>query len=1486
MRDISSSYMDLLSGVRRIGTRFTFRDERLLFEKFNPQVEFPPPMGDDGLYFDVCSLSKNRGIFRVAVEQDSHYLMYQYIPDPTVLPWPEWNGSAHGVFSDCRPGCVDANGNAQIIALKNYGGEDTFVRMIFDTDTLTLSAPQQLDAIRTDDFTIGGGPGEYSIPEHQGMAIAPVDQDEFFVQFFPYTETRDVNHAVIQYWRIDGSDTYFHEFRGAVYGDMAHAMRFDAVQLGAYNYIFTSDNEFGRPLMFKMQQLWSLGAYQLGDWSDGTHIVPIDVLDDTSFMKLGGAEIINNQIWVTGRLKRGSDIEMEVYMYGDGNFSIGRDMYIGNSDSLQDERSGKLVYSHGYMWYVGWNDYSKAPATNLVGYENFDKLYATKDIINLSIQQRKSSSLGLTAQLASFEDHPAIRKNSRVTVDVGLEDDTGIWEWAQMGVFGVDALSQDFFDVGNSQALVARGNGTKRLAQWTSDAFYDYWSQAKLSANPAVLSEVIRVSGLWSTDEDFDEDALEGSGDPIRLDRLNEQGILYTTAKSSRNGETVGKFWVPENALPPHKMHGRFGVGINYYRESRGQAAERLDKDSDDITDEDFGDNGIFAMIGPEEHNDAEGIGLYTVKDSVWYKIYSEAYSYPKNVWNWLMIRFNEGHITVHVTTTYVAPTYSTEVLWSERFDLRFDSEYSSGLYSEPWFRDQRGRGALAILNMSIYSDTPGFTSTATVIPVEDVSEFPTSETVIVDSEIIDYNGKQSTNVYPGEMNWASGKTHLAATHSNPDWQDVKIHHIDWVPGNAGSIVLANNENYNLLTSQAFLGPYGDERIDRARIVVRREGLPNFPLYALIVNDDFDNGGNFIVGVGRHGAPIVTHCSAPVAGHTVPTSYDWVEFDFSGVPEPLRWLHDAYRRSGKGFFICITTIPFHYVSDTYGYGYTYGTWGHDTSNFYHVKLDDTVSATTGVWLGWGANHKWDNWEWYFSRDTMMPFEIYGVGNTPSEGYEIYIDGHGPNAVPKDYYDGLALVVKQGPGKGNVYQISDYDHIAPDQWVPSRTYLPPDNFADHIDDPNHGDWVDENLSRVFVMTNPYSALGEGTVFEIYPSLTIETRGTQDTTATAHGPGHVSIYSDLSVACQEIRFYSGEVDMRLEDMAKELCAKAGVMEFSAGKSYDGDWVTGTLDPIAEWMSGERRHAIVKFDHPGDTASLSEIGIIVRADVADLATATQYYKLVYRNFASHLGVELQILRPGELSAETVERFPIYYSVPQGTITMSVQEGSFSTWLNGRHLVTFFNDELETGEAMGMYSYNFNGTIPNVDWSELDIRTDNFVLDLGYRGAQLLGGLIGPKQIVYQDTSTGGIYMERTRTSGSAEYELADLTVEAGRSSSDTALVNRVRAEGAEIAEVVDWSSFQEDGNLFFLVNATEANDLWETATEAEYILDDSRASVDVHGFVGAADPRVETNDIIRARTADGFHDLSVDSISYRMTSSLRDAVFDMQIEGRDAS
>jgi hypothetical protein len=1439
MRSISQSYLDLLTNVRRIGARMTIRDERLVFEPFSSGETNRPTLYHESV-IDSAVIPDN-GLLRVA-RNSSGYLCYQHIPTPETTPWPVWVVTGYQL-DDCRPGVLPVAGGAYIYVLQSFGGSDRFARYYYNASAQTLSVAQQL----------WDGPSS-----HQGVAIAPVALDEFFAQYFPYTGTRSTNYALINYYDSSGNTE---TFPGAVYGDLDDSYRFDAEILNGVYYIFTSDNEYGRPAVFKMLKNSVVG------WSDAAYILPLDVLDDTSFLKLGSATVINDQIWVTGRLKRGSDIEMEMYMHGIGNFSIGRDMFVGNSDDFPDTQPGKLLLYGGYVYFLGWGKYAKAPATNLVGYDNKDLRLTTREFSQFTLRTRPSSSNSLTFYPKSDLQHAALKGNGQVTLDVGLEDSNGAWSWEQMGVFGIDGIASDYFDSGNEQQVLARGSAIKKLSQWTSDAFYDYWSQAKLAADPAALAEVVRISGLWSTDEDMSEA-------PIRLDRLNDLGILYTTAKASRNGQMSARFYNPQNALPPHRMTGKYGVGTNFYKESRGQAAERLGKESEDVTDSEFGNNGLFAMIGPEEHSGSDGIAIYMVKDSTWYKVSSVSYTAPKNSWTWVSLRFNEGRARVAVME---------DSDWVIKIDERIDTEYDSGSYSEPWFREQRGRGAVAILNISTNAQTPGFTSTSNVIPVDGVSQFPTSETVIVDSEIIDYSGKVTAAdqviLNAAEWEFGEGLTYSRSEHENDEWQDIKLFDIPYVSGNAGQITVGEDDGECILIIQAFHGPYGRQRIDKVKTWVKRVGNPTLPLYAFIVSDDFDNEGRTIAGPGRWNTPIVPMASAPVASQLISSQdFQAVEFNFDNMPEEYRWLNYNYERS---FFVCITNLTPQWVSPEFGFDYARNfSQFDDASNYYILKLDNTVSASTGVLVIFNQDG-WRKAESHFGgQDSMMPFEIYGIGNE-GEGYEIYLDGVGDYPVGKDYFDGMALVATDGPGNGTVFEITDYDWQAPSQWVPTRTYLPPDNIEDHVGDPEHGYWSVDDLSRVFVDRNPYGAFSEGTTFKVYPALTVSQRGAQDTTATAHGPGTVSIYSDLSVSIDEVRFFSGEPDMRLEDMARELCAKAGVIDFGAAKDYDDTYAfssSGDLDVM--WISPERRNGIVQWTFTPITDQGS-VGVVWRADEDDLSIADQYYRMEIHNDSGNYYARFGMKESDEDYVQ-MESYPI--DDPVGTVTMSMQEKFGGIWVNDSHVFSFANDQLTTGENMGMYVQDDTLSI-DIDWSKIDIRVDNFVLDLGYRGAQLLSSLIGPKKIIFVDTQSGGIYLDRTALTGSAAYSLNDLAVESARTVIDNQLINRARAEGAEIAEVVDWEGLREDGNLFLLVNATEANDEWETANESRYILNDSKSASEVYSVVGAADPRIEPNDIVRVRTAEGNRDLLVQRVAFRLGQNKDEALFDMSIEGRDA-
>lgn len=1535
MRDISQAYLNELGSVRRIGAKTTFRDKRLVFhpiaggESNLPTLSHPQHWAAEP--FGYAHEDQWAGILRVARNSDGklcYHVIYDHDPDP---PWDDWVVTSHDLL-ECKPGIyrMGSSQGMHILALMEFGGQP--VISVFYWSPGGLNGPYEISPLKKATWGINGATYSDWV-DNTGVAFAGISDEregdwypwsrtfKFAVQFFPYDTVRDNNHAIIQYWESNPSDQHDYqisEFPGAVYGDMQDPYRFDAILHNDIVHIFTSDSEYGRPVLLKGYTHWIAGSLYC-DWSDALNLFPLDILDDTSYLKLGRVSDINNQIWITGRLKRGEDIDMDVYLYGDTNWSLGRDMFIANSDDLPDSGVGKLITlsnrphtwydtPEGRTWYIGHGIYAVADSTNLVGTDRLEKQTTTRDIHDVLLSNKLSKASTFSTSIKSDIVDDNIRLNSEITLDVGLQDDNDVWHWETLGVFGVDAITSDYHDTGQDRRIMSRGIGMKRLAQWTSDAFYDYWSQAKSVADPAELSELIRSSGQWETHHDMDEE-------PVKLDKLNEIGILYSSAKASRNGQMSAKFYLPEEYEYEEQIHsGRFGVGINYYRESRAQAAERLGKEKGDVTDGEFGDNGIFALVEPTRQQ----IVLYLVDDGTWYEMDSVSYTAPTNEWMWLKINHNEGLIEVYTGESNVIA--NMEVYWTSRMVHQYDSipiQPYTMLQPEPWARDQRGRGALMVENVTAHSVGPGFGSKSLIIPVNDITVFPTSGRVIVDSELIDYDGKKGVEqpLRSMDLQWVEGKTWLNADHDNDLWTDVLVHHLPWNKGAPGEMKIGYN-TYEVAYFQAISMPdegYGKIRFDRVRFVVKRVGNPPFHLYAWLVSDDVDNHGFWPYwGPGREGAPTIPLISAPKSSSQVPTEFDWVEFDFTNTPEEGRWMWPGY---GRGYYIVITCLrPGSYNGPNWGWTYQRNSSGiSNSSNYYRLKVDNLHVGQTGTYIDWGWGQSWD-----VKKDRFVPYEAYGIGNMPSIGYEVYVQdidnwdtsGDDPTAylLPRDrgVLDNAALVVTEGPGKGMVFTITDYDWRAPSQWVSTRSYWPPDSVEDHIGDPEHGYWLASTSGRIFIDQKPYGSLGEGSKFAIYPALQVERtytdnpvtpniiettgRGADNTTATAHPAGDVSVYSPLSVYVDESRFFSGEVDMSVESMARELVAKAGVMNFSADQEYDDTmvpWDTTSGSYNIVWMPEDRRHGILKFQPPDPGPSGNASGIVWRCanQSIDQIDDTGYVWEIYASGINDRFHRFGIKRAGEWEVAWLELVPIPLKArPEAWFTLSFQGESMSVWINDRHVHTFANDELTTGEKSGIHTRGPTSG-PTVKWSALDMRVDNFVLDLGYRGTQLLSTLIGPKKIVYYDTQTGGIHMERMNILGDPEYTLTDLTVQASESQLDTMLVNRVRAEGAEIAEEINWESLREDGNLFMLVNATEANDLWETAKEADFILDDSKAASDVVILLAAADPRVEPNDIIRARSVDSFKDLTVEAVTFRMISTKEGASFDMNVEGRDA-
>ncbi|MHC4687200.1 MAG: hypothetical protein ACYTEW_23255 [Planctomycetota bacterium] len=1227
------------------------------------------------------------------------------------------------------------------------------------------------------------------------MAFAPVSLTQCYVQE-KVEFTGDVD--IVNIYSLTTTTKTYLDF--ATYTDNPDLYRFDAIQIDGRDHLYYTDDQTGRV---------RVAVVTNGVVSESKALLSIDVVDEDNVFELCQASVINGAAVVAGFLRRDNSYHLAAYTMGPDYYTLGREAFLQLDKRGTSEDFFLIFQIDDTVIALTDTRAVYGPATNLWGYDHADLKLQTSDIFSFrtgfATGQMAQLQLGLKSDLA----HDAIREGSEILIELGIDNGTGTYQWTTLATYGVDALSTVQHESGFEQVVVGRAMGMKRLAQWNADAFYDYWSQAKQDSDPADLGRF-----------DVDEDEAET---PLYMPRLNEDGIMYSVAKSSRGYKARAKFMKDSNVSDYSPTYGLY---LNYYRDNRQEAADRLGIDYEDVTEDQYGHYGLKVVWGDTEGPGGfPGVHVYlTVAGTDVDLGISALLNAPNNLYHWLQAEFSEGHLRVMYRE-------DTDVAWTEVLESMI---FNTDLDYFPWYKEGRGRAGVYMNNTTIFSPTPGFTSTSDIIPVESVLQFPASETVQVDQEIIDYSGTVDAASIPTTMTWAEGYTFIEADHDNTLWDNILMFAQSWNTGAAGEMNIGKVTTECGMFGQAFRGPYPNGRIDKIRIPAKTVGDPigsGITLYCYFVTDAFDEANHL-------GTNVLFTC--PMTS-SISSEFGWIEFDFaaSGVLRngtPDRFIDPSYDDINKAYWIWITTIPWSAGTLDIGNGAYY-----DVANHYVVDLDETLGAGAD-YRGKGISLLRINvggWKWrryhkdYGPSDALMPFEIIGKTPLPLDAYEIYLqDADSPVTYNEDAFTNMALVCTDGPGAGLAYRIVYYDGQAPDQWVPNRTYLPPDTWQDHVGDPTEGAWETPDLRRIFISNRPH-AFGEGSTFEIYPSLLIETRGVDDTNITSHGSTNVSIYRDESIFLDFFECYSSEIDMRLEDMAYELVRKAGVLEFSSNKTISGSYATTG----AGWevMAGAaRKNCILKFEMPSLDAN-EEMGVFFRAPTAAISGNAYVVSIDDSN-----NLNFYIFAGGVPTLTS--QYPLHWT-PTGTVTVSVQGDHFSVWIADRYIHTFFDATYQPSTSVVYAGFLADGEVTaTVDLSETDVLVDNFVLDMGHRGTQLLGGLIGPRRYFFMDTPTGGIRIGKMRSSGSADYEAKNLTVERTGTNFDGA-ITRVRAEGA---------------------------------------IDDAKAAVSVIAPTGFFDPRLEPEDIISI----GDDTIIVDAVQVTMQANDKEAMLSMDVEGRDAS
>lgn len=1494
MRD--TNYLQALSSVREISARITLTDVLMRFAVVQASESITIASTDSDLV--------GTALLRVAIESVTNKLFHAYHTSSAsgfaACTWTDtlktaYAGSRAGLFGN-RLFYQAANGTIYYTDYSSGWSADV-------STGITYSAP---------------------------VSIAPVSATEFYAVLLdksgtdPYQMRRIFHHTT-----AGASSEYF----GRLYGEVSAVNIADAVRVDGIDYIYFVDNTDKRTVFIKRNG---------NHWSEVKQVVPMDIVDDITSFVMSSATLINGKVLVTGVLSRSYGVPMHVYMVGPEEFTAGREYFI--RPELTANEGGKLHLFDSKTWYVGSGIRFQAEQTAYLGVDNPALKVEKTDIHDFQISGGQNS--GYMGSLRLFHDftHAAMRTGARVKLEAKVNNeysnlgqfaldgyarpletpgsaleialrsdsfkrlsqwtsDTPYDFWSQTklntnpkdftdvvrvnGDFTADGeylYLNDFntdgfmyvtskastngimrarfqrratptyfgtnhgFQLGDfSQWTVNGTTGTWVIAANAGEYYADYFTDELYGSYGELISQELNVVEAQEYQFAFYENHISSVActplveikwysssdtllrtDPIILPPsvteftrraktfISPSGASYCKMViSCSTGDIsfasyrfqVDKFSMTE--VPPEGMEElRFGVGINYYLESKYDASVRLGVSQSSVEDDQCGGNGIFAVY--ESYAEEEGIGLYYLENSEWS---SRVAFYPlvidRGTDYWLQIGFTDGRIEVLYRK-------DSDPLWTKAI-----SHVYTSYTSLPWKSDDRGRGAIYARNITPYSRSFSFSSELHRIPVEDVDTFNETDVVIVDDEIMLFTSRKEIDSIP-DLQWLPGK--VLTSYSPTASSD----YARYSPMGVYSYQSAISQALSLDANKHFINAI-DVRL------------------AKCANDDLCSAGGLscgiyqgtVEGVGTLVGEIATVAAADIPYvdnvselsdeidmasnlHSYPPLQDKVRFTF---PKPTAVLN--------GYKFVISQEPNLYKDYAYN-PVSDGTLEDKIWVYAKNRTDAAPNNTVNGYAGrtrwydwtnriWDATAVWPNYQWAWGLEFIVYENAYK--NSQSVIHVAHTDALSDT---DNVYKGYNIAVTSGLGEGQAFKILGYKH---------------------------------NVNGCAFLVDGDPVLDSTSILSVVPALTKTTRGLNGTAVVAHGGSYCHTYRELPfIKFDRAHFFSSDQDLCLEDLVRIIARKAGVLSVVGKNEYPD-----TINPTASNEVLTKKNFVIKLTLPSLTGTVNISGRRVTTsgvgiDTVISSTAVSYY----------YGATLR------------ESFPLDNPLI-GEVTVSYWDNFISVWCEGQfvHSFAILDSDYAAGGDYLTVTGTHNGNI-TIHIPEASIRIDNFILDEGKKGETLIGEVIGEKRFHLQDGINGELVIFRDRVEVNTSETPYLLTVTGDNAETDASVITRMRLEGADVKEKIDTDMIVEHGNIYYLANMYEIN----TEADAEYftdtLLEEAGSRVVSRSYTGAADPRVEPDDVIYAQTSAGLDKVIVTNTTLMYVVNRENVVFDMTVVG----
>ncbi len=491
----------------------------------------------------------------------------------------------------------------------------------------------------------------------------------------------------------------------------------------------------------------------------------------------------------------------------------------------------------------------------------------------------------------------------------------------------------------------------------------------------------------------------------------------------------------------------------------------------------------------------------------------------------------------------------------------------------------------------------------------------------------------------------------------------------------------------------------------------------------------------------------------------------------------------------------------------------------------------------------------------------MAFVVYGKVEGVNKEFCIPVKYGADLGLPdtENFFTGCAVTITEGEGKNTCYRI-----IRSKRCTSS---------------------LGEQLYLFFVDRSPGEIFDVGSKLRAVPALYGLKRGQSGTIPAAHGGGSFAhLPASAYALASYFEFFTADEDLTLAEVAEEIARKGGVLNIDLGNRatyeyFPNEYQAGSSAP----RTSRNMIALLSFD--------------LTTDVVEQA----YFSFQHLSFIDPDGWNMSVLFKNETAADgkqygwlkILADSNALLSIPvddvhSGNYRISLYDGHISVWCDGRilgaaHLGEYMYEDWYNGLASVNFAQGRSST-GRLVVPQAGTRVDNFVMDMGKTGAQLLNQLIGEKRIYYRRKDNDDLLIFTDREEYAAAYNRAiSITSEL----TDIGLATRVLLEGGEVVEVSDTGNIAEYGNLFKTVHFNEINNLEDVRYFAEMIREDMLLNRERVEVTGAADPTIEPTDIITLVTKDGAQrQVVVDAVGFDIHVDEAEAAYDMRLSGRFAS